>query len=271
MDMSFGKAFSYPFQDSNIAKILTITLVFAILIATSFTLLASTLDDFNGLMNFVLAVGFLSLAQALFLSGYGVSIIRAVMNGESKLPAVNLLEDLGRGVVMMIGFTVYMLPLFTVFFCTLMVGTFDTENMTLFFMMILIILPLIFVMAWAAMVGMVRYAAEENANTLFQMGQNISLATSNIGLCFSLLGNQILLGIVWGIGGTVLSSIYDGMTQGALTYDASMTNILTIIIIGYIIQTVVNIISQFSNMHLIAQFGLQLGMATEKMKREFLY
>ena len=78
--MSFSKAFKYPFR--NLARVLMITLAFAMIIAVLFALMLNSLSN----TSLLILVGIISIAQVLFISGYGLRITRAISDGDENIP-----------------------------------------------------------------------------------------------------------------------------------------------------------------------------------------
>lgn len=259
--MSFGDGFSYPYK--SIPKVFSIVLGFAILIA-ALVALAMNSQSVNSALLFL---GGIVLVQALFLTGYGIRVIRHLMDGWEELPPLEIISDIGRGIVLIFAGILYALPLVLVLIGGSMLGVLGTSTGAIILMVIVMIVFGIY-LSWGFSVGMVRYAAEESSSMMFDFGKNFSYVNSNIGISFSLTARQFFLGVIYAIAIQVVSAIYNSMISGMVTFRTDQNILILLITIGYILSTVLNLFQQFGNLHFMYQYAEQLGIGRgeEKLK-----
>ena len=123
--MDFTEALGYAIKTENIPKMLTIVLV-SIIAGVSVFVGAMVLESFWILMLIFPVL----LGYGLFIQGYTISVIRAVMNGEETLPAIKLGRDIGRGAVLFIAGIIYTLPIIAFFICGFLLMGFSTAGMS---------------------------------------------------------------------------------------------------------------------------------------------
>lgn len=260
--MSLGTAFRFPFN--NMAKVMMIVLGYAITIA----LLMLTIFSSQSWGAMMLVGAVVLLAQALFLSGYGTRVIEHISDGYDNLPPIKIMTDIGRGFVMTLGVIIYMLPMFGYFLVVGAVSSLLGYELGVIVMLASLLgaIPLSVLVGLAFVVGMARFGIEANSGALFEMGRNWRIARNNIGVGLSLIGNQILLTIVYWIVSQVVSLVYNGIVPSSIYFDGSQTTLMVVLVIGYILTMTVSIISQVSSLHLIAQFADQIGLTAGKYK-----
>lgn len=261
----FSEAFKYPYN--NLPRVLMITLAFAMITAVFFALMLNSLSN-SSIIILSLIVG---IPQALFLSGYGIRMLRAIIYGDENAPPVKVMEDIGQGVRVAIASIAYFLPALLIFLVIVLLGggsgSSRTANAGLSLVMlcgVLLMIPLVFLLGWALQIGMCRYAIEGSG--LFEYGTNIRIARQNIGPAFSLSARYLLLGIVYGILTAVVNSIYQSIVNLMITFRTAQSIIVMLLTIGTIFSTTLSIMSQFSGLHLLAQFSMMIGLGPEKPK-----
>jgi hypothetical protein len=284
--MSFGSALGYPFKSGNIPKILTIILSFLILVASLVVLglLFRSSNMNNGLS---LVSNLIGSAYGLFISGYMISVIRSVMDGNELLPPVNLGRDLSRGLACMIAGFIYAIPFIIVFVClfasifSASMASMDVNNIDSIqrssdginpLMLCgggLLMLFLSFTVGMSYVVGMVRYAAEDNASALFNFPANFSTVMANFGAALGLFFRQFGLGIVYGI----LAMIILFGTAGSVTAMVSDSRtplplVVAVAVGAYIVFLSLMLMSQLSSAHLYAGFGNDIGIGNRKSKND---
>ena len=230
--------------------------------------------DMNSAMLLLLGIVF---AQALFIPGYGIRVIRHLMDGNEKLPSLEIVGDIGRGFAICIAGIFYFLPLFLVFFCGAMAGAFGTpsyynasNSAGSAIVMIVVLVVFGVYLSWGFTVGMTRYAAEESVRALFQAGRNFTYVNSNIGTSFGLTFRQFVIGIIYVVAVNAYSFIYNNVVGGMINYRTDLNIIILLITIGYIISTTLNLLQQFANLHLMYQYAdvLGIGRGDEKLKHQ---
>jgi|GEM_PF-944539 len=292
--MDFTSALLYPYK--SIAKVLTIVLVMTIAIAVFLGMLLNSYDwvGFIQTMQYNLSISSrdylpegafaryetptgmfipaliglmgVMIAQGLWLSGYGIRVIRSVMEGNDKLPNVQLGKDMMTGLSLFIGNIVYAL-LFVPFFIIVgmlmaMTSANDGSGLSalLFCGSFLVAIPLMMLMGWAFFVGMARSAADNNRGALFEIGKNFSIARQNVKASFSLTGYMILLGLTFWFVSQFVSNVLQLFTRPFLGGSQDQMSILIAVLIPLMLSIAMNIVQEFSKMHLIAQYGYQIGL-----------
>lgn len=272
--MSFVAALKFPYQ--NIPKILKIALSFTLafvgmmFVAYLLSLVSEgTLSDvqiiFVSLLSVIIAITFLCVP--LFLSGYGIRIIRIVTRGHNILPATQILRDIGRGIIVFFAAFLYSLPLIAIVF---MVGSvadlIQNEAVSVFGVLIIVIAAIWIGLAF--IIGMARYAIQEESGKLFSFGENAHLARTNIVAGLKLLGWQSLIAIFYAIMTQVfLIVFYSIINWNVFTGDTffSWMAWMAGYLVGYF---VIILFPQTSYLHLIAQFAQKIGLVDEKSKRK---
>jgi uncharacterized protein DUF4013 len=282
--MSFSDALSYPFKGENIPKVLTIILVFLLLIAVV-VVGGIMLQDEN-----VVFLAFpIILAYAVFIGGYSIEIIRTVMQGHEIMPQPAMGRDILRGIVTMLAAIAHAIPLMVVYFCTALIfgasmGSFmsidaygnpDISGAGGSILMAcglgLAMLAFGFLLGYTYLVGMIRYAAEDRAGAMFDIGSNFSTVLSNMGAVFALLIRQIGIAIIYAILGFIVNTIFQGMIFNSIdpygSFDIGIGLMVVLILYG-IISLSLNLMNQISSTHLIAGFGADVGISTRKAKHD---
>ena len=222
--MDFTSALMYPFK--NFAKVLSIVLVMTIAIAV---FLGMVLNSFDGtrLLNAIqyhfeygldylpyldppsvmfipgiIGLFVVIVVQRFWLSGYSIRVIRHVIDGYETLPIVQFGQDLRRGFYLFLTNIVYgllFLPLFI--FVSMLIAMTSSPNGggglagLVFCGAFLVTIPLIFLTGWSYLIGMARFATQDNYQTLFQIRTNFNIARQNVKPSLSLTGFLILLGL----------------------------------------------------------------------------
>jgi hypothetical protein len=281
--MSFGSSLGYPFKSGNIPKILTIILSLFVIVA-SIVVVAMLFQSSDVMAGIVLTAIPVILGYALFVSGYSITVIRSVMNGEELLPAANLGRDLGRGFMCMLAAIVYAIPFIVVYACIFMVaGTSigamtggsrgasgaDGGAMMMICGAVIVMIVMGFIIGFSYIVGMVRYAAEDTPSALFNFAQNFSTVTSNLGAVGGLFIRQLGLGIIYGI----LTQIISFGAQGFVMSSMDSRNPNLVLLIGgfiaiYIVILSLSLMNQLSIAHLMAHFGQEIGIGGRKAKHD---
>ncbi len=283
--MNFSEALGYSLKPQNIPKILTIVLVFVIL-GVSLIVAAFAFES--------LAIAFLFIplliAYGLFLGGYTISVIKAVMEGEESMPAFAIGGDIGRGFMVVIAGIIYYIPFFVLFFCMFSImgaglgASADTiedamgGSILMMCGMMLVGVIFGFIIQYALTVGMVRYASEGRSGALFDFGTNFSTVMSNIGTTFGLFFRQIGIGIVFAIISSVLGGVISGIFGGAMNELAFANDVDDIVSLGmplaiffslyYLVTMTISLMQAFSGAHLMAGYGLDLGLRKGKPKND---
>lgn len=283
--MNFSDALGYSFKGQNIPKILTIVLVFVIL-GVSIIVAGFAFESIAMLfLFFPLLIGFV-----LFLGGYAVSVIKSVMEGEEAMPAFAVGGNIGRGFMVMLAGIVYYIPFFVIFGCIFSIagaGFSSTASsadealggsILLFCGMGVVGVVLGFITNYALTVGMVRYASEGRAGALFDFGTNFGTVMSNLGTTFGLAFRQIGLAIVFAIISSVLGGVISGIFGGAMNELAYLDDPAELLTLGmpiaiffslyYVVTMSISLMQSFSGAHLMAGYGLDLGLRKSKPKND---
>lgn len=265
--MSFMQAFRFPLR--SLPKVLSITLGFAISIALWLILI------FNVEMSAatMLWLGFfLVAAHNLFLIGYGLRIVRDVSLGHTILPKFNTVADVRRGLVVFIGGSVYVAPMLVVAlllaFLTGFVASIDPQAGELFAIGMRILFALLAVtVALGFMVGMARYAIEDNHESLFDVAANVRHAQT-----YRRAGIQMVLWLI------VSLVVFDGLRNAAMRIyselvfvnieEAPEVFVIAAIVGLYILATSIGLWGQFSRWHLVGQYAQRTGLDAEKPKND---
>jgi hypothetical protein len=284
--MSFGSALGYPFKSGNIPKVLTIILSFLIIVA-SLVVIGMLFRSSNASNGLGLVSNLIGSAYGLFVSGYMISVIRSVMDGDELLPPVSLGRDLTRGLACMIAGFIYAIPFIIVFAClfatvlSASVGSMDVNNIdsirrssdNINPLMLcgggLLMLFLSFAVGMSYIVGMVRYAAEDSASALFNFPANFGTVMSNFGTALGLFFRQFGLGIVYGIlAMIILFGAAGSVTAMVSDPNASLPLVLVVAIGAYIVFLSLMLMSQLSSAHLYAGFANEIGIGNRKSKND---
>jgi len=262
--MSFGEAFGYPFK--NIPKVLTVVLVFTILVA----LLVSNLFNTRSNSAAMLLTWGIIIAQSLFLTGYGIRVLRHIQDGyDYDMPSFEILGDIGRGIVVCFAGILTFIPLIALLFCgsTLVAGSqsysYSPSVSPSTALLILLMIPFAVYLSWGFVVGMLRYASTEESGALFEFGTNFGYVNSNIGSSFGFLGYNFLLAIIYAAVNFLVTMLYEGVFAGTLTYRTDQTTLIAVVTVGYILSITISLFQQFAGLHLMAQYGEKIGITRE--------
>lgn len=277
--MNFSSALRYPFV--NFAKVFSIVLVmtiamalFTLLFFNSFDLVGfeTALNNWDGVSHLEMsesalggtvvmgALGMIAVAvfSGLWLSGYSVSVLRALLQDDQQLPAIQLGRDLANGfylLVAAIGYGLLFLALVIVEAAVLgMTSCLGIINGALGMAVFLLTIGAAAVMGWAYFVGMARMAAEGQHRAAWQLRRNIKIARQNWRWGAFLLLYMILLSLGYGVISSLVGSVFGGLTGAA---GATLS-----IILYYFFQ----LMQHFSTQHLISQYALAIGIGGDKPK-----
>lgn len=277
--MNFSSAIRYPYV--NFAKVFSIVLVMTIAMALftglffnsfdldGFMLAFANWDGFSQLdlpefsLSGTAVMGMLGMIAAavfsgLWLSGYSVSVLRALMQDDQQLPPIQLGRDLADGVYLLlaaIGYAALFVGLIIVVSVVLgITGGLGIINGLLGMAAVLLTIGLVAVMGWAYFVGMARMAAEGQQRVAWQLRRNMIIARQNWRWGAFLLLYMILLTLGYGMFSSLADGVFGGLTGAA---GATLS-----IILYYFFQ----LMQHFSTQHLIAQYALAIGIGDEKPK-----
>lgn len=288
--MDFTQALTYPFK--SMAKVITIVLVMTIAFAVFLGMILNSFDlyeymnalqlaayyDFEFMPNLdppsmmiipgMIGLFVVMIVQGFWLSGYSIRVIRAAMDGFEKLPAIVFKQDLLRGFYMFLASLLYGLVALPFVLVVMMIiamtagpnGSGGIAVLT-FCSAILIAIPFAFVMGWAYYVGMARCAADDNNGALFQIWTNMRIARDNWKASLSLTGYQFLLGLIYWFLSQFVSNAINMVSTPLFGNSLNQMTILLVFLVPFMLSLGLNIVQQFSNMHLIAQYAYKLGIA----------
>lgn len=288
--MDFSQALTYPFK--SIAKVITIVLVMTIAFAVFLGMILNSFDLYEYLKAFQVAsyygyefmpnltppspmiipgiIGFfvVMIVQGFWLSGYSIRVIRAAIDGFEKLPAIVFKQDLLRGFYLFLSSLLYglvSLPFFAVLAIIIAMTASGSEAaaglaMLSFCSAILIAIPFAIIMGWGYFVGMARYAAEDGHGALFQIWTNMRIARNNWKPSLSLAGYQFLLGLIYWFLSQFVNNAINLVSTPFLGNSFNQITILIAFLIPFMLSVGLNIVQQFSNMHLIAQYAYRIGI-----------
>ncbi|MEO0597169.1 MAG: DUF4013 domain-containing protein, partial [Chloroflexota bacterium] len=234
------------------------------------------------------------LAFGLFMSGYGVTIIRAINKGEDALPAFQIGKNISDGFRIFLAGLIYML---TIIILVVIVAMMMTASMSDAFMndmlytletgrepayssdyeqamggavlmlcgTMIVMVPLAIILSFAAQIGIVRYAIEEESRVLFQFGTNTQLVFSNFGKVFKLLILMIVLGLAYGLMGGILGGLV-GVVLGAGV--SSGIGLIIFAVVLNIVSQLLGTMQQVTNFHLLAGFAQETGLAPTRKQKE---
>lgn len=290
--MNFSDALKYPFN--SLAKVFTIVLVMTISIAVFVAMIVNSFDWstlFNeaywdriynssrvpafpmpsaGFVPGVIGLFVVMIVQGLFLSGYGVRVIRHIMDGYEKLPAVELGQDIKNGFYLFLSSILYgllFMPLMII--AVMLMGMFAGPNgegggmaFLTFCSAFIGFFVLAILFGWGYFVGMARFAAEGEGKVVFQIGTNISIAKDNLRNSLSMTGYQILLGLVYWFASQFVGSIGQFAAVPFVNGDSmpSGTMIVAMASLFLLISFIQGIFQNISGLHLIAQYAYKVGI-----------
>ncbi len=277
--MNFSSALRYPFV--NFAKVFSIVLVMTIAMALFTGLFFNSFDlegfeaafaNWDGtnhldMPDLALAgtavtgvLGMLAVAvvSGLWLSGYSVSVLRALLQDDQQLPAIQLGRDLVDGVYLLvaaIGYGLLFVALVIVEVAVLGITSgLGIINGLLGMAGFLLTIAVAAVIGWAYFVGMARMAAEGQQRAAWQLRRNMLIARQNWRWGAFLLLYMILLSLGYGVFSSLAGSVFGGLTGAA---GATLS-----IILYYFFQ----LMQHFSTQHLIAQYAVAIGIGAGKPK-----
>lgn len=281
--MELGAALQYPFQQNNILKALTFTLIYAAVIVGGMGLMV-TVHFWLGFAALIIG----ALGYSLALSGYLVRVARSVIDDQPQAPPFQIRQDIGRGLLVMLAGVIYYIPLMIMIVIVTMLVVLrtppDTLSMTstetalapiLFACMGVVVALVLSVWSGVAyLVAMVRYAAERRSGALFQLPRNFGLVGRHFGNAFMLGMYLIIVSIIYGMLGGAIGSFFEAAVPDTAyisnpDYLASSapSNVMADFGTGFYIAAAIyftvvgmlGIMSQFTQYHLIAGFGKELG------------
>jgi len=275
--MDFVTALKYPFNST--AKVISIVLVMTIAFAACLALVVSAYDwssyiyfdadavPDHAALGAIALLGLLGLlvvavVEGFWISGYSVDVIRSVMAGREALPMVEFGRNVGAGFYLFLSALLYGLLFILYAVVALLLASVFGESVLgglLGFLAVIAAIPLLFVMGWGYYIGMARYAAEGNRGAVFQVQANMRMARANLGPSVSLVGYQILLGIIYHIVSRVAEGVFGGIA-GA--------DVLLALTISLIVFFMLNLFQHFSGQHLIAQYAMRIGIGGQGLPKD---
>lgn len=282
--MSLSKAVNFSFINNNFNKIIQIAIVFGIISAIEYLLNESGIIGLGSLIG-----GIGGLFFGLFVSGYGIFVMRNILNGDERLPAFNIGTSIKRGFQIFLASIVYFLPFLIVMgiviytivvpvavnefytatypdaYVSPTVEVVDPMTLTIASIVVLAIIPVTFILGYALQLGMVRFAAEDRSGALYEFGTNIGMVFKNFGKIFKLFWMQIALIIC-----VVIISFGVLFVMGvALFAFSQVTAIMFLFVVLFqIVTQLVNIGHQMANLHLIAGMASEIGIVSGKLKND---
>ena len=285
--MSFSNAFKYPFQ--NLAKVISIVLVLSIAFAVFIGLILNSHDwsplldqmhnidfsDFSEHANeqasehefvefepmsatpVIGALGLVAVAvvSGFWISGYSVEVVRSIWSDSEVMPGIDFGRNLKYGFYLFLSSAAYGILIMVLLAVELGVimaaGSLGAIQVLLVFAGLILTVIALATMGWAYLVGMARFAAEDDHRVVFQIKRNIVIARGNWTKGVSLVVYMIGLSIVYG----AVRSIVEGVLGGVIGF-TGMLGITLSIVIYYVF----NLMQHFSTQHLIAQYAVQLGI-----------
>lgn len=188
-------------------------------------------------------IPFVNIFGAIVLLGYGVKIIRNVMQGNTELPEFELGADFSDGLVVIAAGIIYYIPAMIVM-ALIGPSVISETGANLAGMLFLILL--MFVLYFVFFIGVLRYSQEESFRAFFD-AENLNLLTNNVGSVILLLVNLFLFSIIV----SILSTI----------------GFIFLVIPGLIIA----IGASFSQYYLFAMWGMQIGLVDPRKAKEKHY
>jgi hypothetical protein len=185
---------------------------------------------------FLLMIPIVNLFGAFVLVGYGLKIIRSVLDGEQDLPDFDFVADFSQGIVAAIVAFVYCIPMLVVYFLA-----FSGNSPNIALLLIYFILSI--VTSFMVIAAMTRYAITEDTSALWAVGENLNIVTAHPGSILRFYINYLLFGII----------IVLGVILGTIL----------LIIPGII----VGVAAQFSNYYLYARWAEEVGLATNRKRK----
>ena len=262
--MSFSSAFKYPFN--NFAKVFSIVLVLTIGFAVFVGLMLNSHDwspllahvyDLDpvaydigepGPMSGSAVVGLLgavvvAIVSGFWLSGYSIEVIRAVMNEVELMPEIEFSRNLKDGFYLFLSSVAYWVLFIVIIVADIiLVGIAQSLGGLHFLVTVataIFTLGAVCLMGWAYIIGMARFAVEEDYRASWQIKRNLKLSKQNWRSGAGLLVYMIFLSIVYNI----MRGIVDGILGG-------MGGLMLGITISIVIYYFFNLMQHFSTQHL---------------------
>ena len=280
--MSFSSAFKYPFN--NFAKVFSIVLVLTIGFAVFVGLMLNSHDwspllahvyDLDpvaydigepGPMSGSAVVGLLgavvvAIVSGFWLSGYSIEVIRAVMNEVEFMPEIEFSRNLKDGFYLFLSSVAYWVLFIVIIVADIiLVGIAQSLGGLHFLVTVataIFTLGAVCLMGWAYIIGMARFAVEEDYRASWQIKRNLKLSKQNWRSGAGLLVYMIFLSIVYNI----MRGIVDGILGG-------MGGLMLGITISIVVYYFFNLMQHFSTQHLIAQFATLIGLRSDNFDPE---
>jgi len=267
--MSISDALSYPFRSNNLYKILPIAIIYGIIaFLTSYA-------SVNNSMFLVCGASIALLVFSFVLGGYYVSVIGQVHKGDEPLEQINLSRDFPRGLATWLAGILYMLPL-VVFGCVaavlpaMLTSANDSGpglSLLVLLIALVVVVPLTIFLGLALLVGYNRYAVEGTTSALYALGDNFGLAWNHAGQGLGFIVRSIVIGFVNFVVVLILQVAIGLAFPQQVAFGARPT---TIYWIGFALIQVftyaVSLIFIVSQYHLVARYGIALGITREKQK-----
>lgn len=187
----------------------------------------------------------INIFGAIVLLGYTLSIVRSVMQGETDLPEYDFGDNIGKGLMALLGGLVYAIPLIILLVLINLIlpvsyDTFGDPQMNPLALLLTMLLALL----WGPIivVAVVRYAIEDSTGALFDFMGNINTVVNNPGPTVMYYVNALILGLIVGV--------------------LAMVGFFLLVIPGLIVTTA----STFMQGYLYAAYARDLGLGMRKRK-----
>lgn len=286
--MSFSSAFKFPFQ--NLAKVISIALVMTIAIALCIALILNTHDwsplfellygikqpqsSINSLnpMSGSAALGawVLLLVVALsgfWLSGYSLMVVRSVMRHHEGLPAVAFWRNTKDGLYLFVASAAYVALFILMLVVVTIVASLFWIPAGFGLFLALIGLPALLavacVLSWGYYVGMARFAVEGNHRASWQIWRNMRWARRHPRAGLTILLYMVVLTVIYAIFFLFADPIVGGILDR--TVGSNLMASFTAWVVEYYL---LNLLLHFSSQHLIAQYGLKVGVGADHFDSE---
>ncbi len=282
--MDFVSALKYPFNNSP--KVLSIVLTLTILITICIVLIAGAQDwsshmellDFQetsehltelDAISSTAILGFLGLIllmimEGFWINGYSIEVIRAVMEDNETMPAVEIGANLSRGFwIFLSGLWYAIVALVLVIAAVLLIGLAGSLAEALGgiagIAAFILGIGYAFLAGWAYIVGLARFAQSGDRSALFSIRFNMQIAREHRGLSIRLSLFMIAFMLLYGFARSIVESLIGGL-MGA--------DIVVTAVIAVVSYHAFNLFQHFSTQHLIAQYGLAFEAAEYDMPRK---
>ena len=286
--MSFSSALKYPFQ--NLAKVISIALVLTIAIALCITFTLNT-HDWSPLLKLLYGIekpqssmeslkpmsgsatlgtwGLLLVVviSGFWLSGYSLAVVRSVMRNEQRLPEVVFWRNTKDGLYLFVASAAYVaLFILMLAIAAIFASIFwFPEGFGLFLALIGVpaLCAVACVMGWGYYVGMARFAVEGNHRASWQIWRNMRWARRHPRAGLTVLLYMVGLMVIYMIAFVIAEPIVGGILDG--TIGSNLMASFTAWIIEYYL---LNLMLHFSAQHLIAQYGVKVGIGAHHVDSE---